>query len=353
MHKSYFLGAPSPDGFETKFGELIADPRFRTYILKGGPGTGKSTLMKRLAQALGDLDGPELYFCSSDPGSFDAVVFRGLGIIVADGTPPHVFEPKYPGIGQKIVDLGAFWDMSALVRNSSDIVRLFDENAALHKRAQRCLTAAADISEDIYAEGAGAVLSEKLENYAARLIKKIIPKTSRKPAEIALRQISSVTPDGFVTQFGAIDGLSVFEISDPCLFVTDFLLKTVSTAAARNGFGTVASRDVRQRGTRYEILAIPELGIAFLPSGTGAESVKKINALRFYDPALLRARKNRIAFAASLREELLGAAVKALKEAKDVHDSLEKLYISAMDFAALDGLAEKIEREIRDSAGNG
>ena len=46
MRHCYFLGSTSPDGFKTSFSDIINDDKFYTYILKGGPGTGKSTLMR-------------------------------------------------------------------------------------------------------------------------------------------------------------------------------------------------------------------------------------------------------------------------------------------------------------------
>ena len=36
----YFLGANSANGFVSEFGSNC-DTRFKTYIIKGGPGTGK------------------------------------------------------------------------------------------------------------------------------------------------------------------------------------------------------------------------------------------------------------------------------------------------------------------------
>ena len=50
-HIQYFLGAHSPSGFYSLYSELIRPEDARAiYILKGGPGCGKSTLMRRVAQ---------------------------------------------------------------------------------------------------------------------------------------------------------------------------------------------------------------------------------------------------------------------------------------------------------------
>ena len=48
----FFAGANSADGFFSCFDDLYSPEKGDAfYILKGGPGTGKSTLMKRLALA--------------------------------------------------------------------------------------------------------------------------------------------------------------------------------------------------------------------------------------------------------------------------------------------------------------
>ena len=46
----FFLGGISLNGFKTHFDEEIKKPYNFTYILKGGAGTGKSTLMKSVAK---------------------------------------------------------------------------------------------------------------------------------------------------------------------------------------------------------------------------------------------------------------------------------------------------------------
>jgi Cdc6-like AAA superfamily ATPase len=47
---SYFLGANTPYGFYSLFNELYnPDSDDKIYLIKGGPGTGKSSIMKRVA----------------------------------------------------------------------------------------------------------------------------------------------------------------------------------------------------------------------------------------------------------------------------------------------------------------
>ena len=44
---TYFLAANSGQGFYSKFGECYdAHNGWKAYVIKGGPGTGKSSLMK-------------------------------------------------------------------------------------------------------------------------------------------------------------------------------------------------------------------------------------------------------------------------------------------------------------------
>ena len=60
------------------------------YILKGGPGCGKSSLMRRVAQAMEEKGASVEYIaCSGDPDSLDAVVFPALNTAIVDGTAPH------------------------------------------------------------------------------------------------------------------------------------------------------------------------------------------------------------------------------------------------------------------------
>lgn len=98
----YFLGGNTPSGFYSLYHQLSDPERMRAlYIIKSGPGSGKSTLMRRVerhAQAMG-LETEEV-LCSGDPDSLDAVILPQLGAAVVDGTAPQGVVPEVHDEGQ-------------------------------------------------------------------------------------------------------------------------------------------------------------------------------------------------------------------------------------------------------------
>ena len=104
----YFAAANTSAGFVSFF-DSVFDPKLlkKMYILKGGPGVGKSTLMKNAALAA-RKNGfhPIFYHCSSDPKSLDGLLIPETGKAVLDGTAPHTVDPRYAGAKEEIVPLG-------------------------------------------------------------------------------------------------------------------------------------------------------------------------------------------------------------------------------------------------------
>ena len=91
MNTNYFLGANTASGFVSRFDQLHSDRRIKKLIiLKGGPGCGKSTFMKKLRRTAADLGADtESYPCASDPSSLDALLIPAAGLAVVDGTALH------------------------------------------------------------------------------------------------------------------------------------------------------------------------------------------------------------------------------------------------------------------------
>mgnify|MGYP002867796410 CR=1 FL=1 len=112
----YFLGANSAHGFFSLY-DGFAQPEDGVFlhVIKGGPGCGKSSFMKRIGHRA-EKAGQDVEYisCSGDPDSLDGVWIPALGVAYADGTAPHVLDPAYPGGGGSYLDLGAFYDEAAL-----------------------------------------------------------------------------------------------------------------------------------------------------------------------------------------------------------------------------------------------
>ena len=108
--RHFFAGAMTASGF-CNFFEFINDynKKGMLYIIKGGSGTGKSSLMKKVgAHFLQKGEEIEFFHCSADPDSLDAIRLKKYNIAIVDGTAPHVTEMKMPAIKDCIIDVSQF-----------------------------------------------------------------------------------------------------------------------------------------------------------------------------------------------------------------------------------------------------
>lgn len=114
MAKRYFLGANTGSGFVSLYDDFVKPGDF-LWVLKGGPGCGKSSFMRRIGMAA-EANGHEVEYvlCSGDPDSVDGVYITDLGVAYVDGTAPHVQEARHPGADSNYINLGAHLDNAAL-----------------------------------------------------------------------------------------------------------------------------------------------------------------------------------------------------------------------------------------------
>ena len=93
----FFLSANSPAGFYSLFDQLV-DPYTddTLYILKGGPGCGKSSFLMTIAAGLkkAGFDVEHIH-CSADSNSLDAIYIPALKTAYVDGTPPQESVAKH------------------------------------------------------------------------------------------------------------------------------------------------------------------------------------------------------------------------------------------------------------------
>ena len=148
MEERYFAASNSGRGFVSYFGEIFDPAHFEhIYIIKGGPGTGKSYFMRMIAEQV-EKKGRKVvyYYCSSDQSSLDGITVDGKFAIL-DGTAPHDTDATIPGAAEDIIDLGAFWNSSQLSTCREKIESLNSAKKRHYKRAYSYLAAYHDISD--------------------------------------------------------------------------------------------------------------------------------------------------------------------------------------------------------------
>lgn len=98
-----FFGAPTVIGNVCYIPELT-EKISKRYFIKGRPGTGKSTFLKKLAEeAVQKGYDVYAYHCSFDPNSLDMIVVPQLSFCLFDSTAPHEYFPIRPN--DEILDL--------------------------------------------------------------------------------------------------------------------------------------------------------------------------------------------------------------------------------------------------------
>lgn len=352
-HIQYFLGTNAPTGFYSLYDHLLSPEEARAiYILKGGPGCGKSTLMRKIG-ALAQEAGLETEYilCSGDPDSLDAILLPALSVAVVDGTAPHVVEPKYPGAVERYVNMGDCYDKGALWPLREEIRDCMSGYKGCYQRAYRCLGAASEILEDQRSVLVTEELSQKLAKRAHGILGRELPRRKApRPGQMKQRFLGAVTHRGpiclYNTALAQCD--KVYDLADSCALAHELLIHLLAGAAAA-GYDTVACPDP-MAPDRLAHLLIPELGLAFLSSSAAlpfpGAPYRRIRLDAAAEREVLRRSRPRLRFAKKVSAALVEEAVSSLAQAKAMHDSLEAIYNPHVDFALVDKIARDIWDEI-------
>ena len=170
---------------------------WRAYLIKSGPGSGKSTLIKTVMQHMVRLGyDAEAILCSSDPASLDGVVFRQLKLCLFDATSPHIIEPHYWGAVEQIVNLSACSDSAFLYERREGIREASDACSALHARCRRFLGAASSLLNDNARTALEYTDAAKISRNAARIAAREFGAASSGDGREWKRFLSAVTPPG-------------------------------------------------------------------------------------------------------------------------------------------------------------
>ena len=307
----FFLGATTPAGFKGYFEPLRHEPGMQMYLIKSGPGCGKSTLMKRLARAAeqrGELT--QRIHCASDPDSLDGVILPGQHRAIVDATAPHVVEPDAPGADEVVVSLYHTIDAEKL-----------------HQRAEAC-----------------SANFDKVRRYVKRLCTRVMPRTEGIGSE-ELRLLSAVTPKGEMFYQGTAQALAdkFIVFRDDYGAVSRLLLELIRAEALTRGYHIITCPCAMHPEDKIDHILIPELKLAFLTDNrwhpVHLPSVQAVRCTRFLDRENLAAYRARLRFNERAAAELLEQASALMAQAKSCHDELETYYRAAVDFGKVDEAA--------------
>jgi len=348
----YFLGANTPLGFHSYFETACpAADGWKIYIIKGGPGTGKSTLMKHIC-AEADKKGLdcEHIYCSSDPASLDGIIIPELKSAVFDGTAPHVLEPAYPGACENIINLGTAWSTAALRSAREDIINLSKQCSAHHTQARHFLSCADSFRKNTASLAAESMDYCRIERTADRLIAKYTGKIGKNCGSERLRLLSAVTPLGvklFENTLTLLCG-QIIPIKDNYFSPAAALMAQLRERLLDKGHN-ITTCFCSQSPDSIEHIIIPEQRLAFsvCSSAHCAECTERsIHTERFMPADFINKSRKRISFNRKNISSFTELAAAEMRHAKAVHDKLEQSYISAMNFDAAEEIARKYCTEI-------
>jgi len=330
-----FLGANSAEGFVSLYDAFTEDDR--TIVIKGGPGSGKSSVMKKIAaEAVKRGMFVEYCYCSSDAESLDAIRIPERSLCVLDGTPPHVREPQFPGAKDEIFYTGQFWNGDKLRDRETEIRELSKKIKECFARTYRYLCAAGKGMEDLRAQTLHRVQTYKLRIYAERLTKRHIGR-GKGSSVIRPRFLSAVSPQGTVVHKDTVYTLAdrVYVLEDRC-YVSDLFLESVLQTAEDWGQEIYVFFNPLFP-SMPEHVVFPRDGVAFVTSNKihAFEPLQahRIHLDRFLDQSDWD--RKRSSHAERLISENLKQASHTLGREKALHDDLEDFYVDAMDFKKL------------------
>ncbi len=342
MHHYHFLaGANTAQGFYSCFDFILPkEQQKRMYYIKGGPGVGKSTLMKRFAKAAEEQGLEVEYFhCSSDPDSLDGVSLPALGVGMMDGTAPHVYDPVIPGARDTLVSLGDFLDEKALIPHVREIEAVQKLISARFARCYRYLAASGQALK-------AAPLAVENAVKARRLAEKWVANMPLRGGTGTVRRLfaSAFTPKGqiTVTDFAPLERRITIE----CPFGAHAtgLMQRITEGAVHRGLHVIQLLDPLLPQEIAHVI-IPAHGLAYCTGAQKSETAGEwLDADALFD--LTGEPDHEQSFDRNVCELLWQRATEQLTAAKRLHDELERFYVQNMDFDRWQKTADSIiERE--------
>ncbi len=353
--RHYYAGGNTAKGFYSLYESALEDLE-RVYILKGGPGTGKSSLMKKIGDIMESKSlNVEYLHCSSDNDSIDGVILPEYKVGIVDGTAPHIIEPKAPGVIEEYVNLGVAWDSQKLANDKQTILTLNKDIASKFQIAYKTFAealAAHDEIEEIYISNMNFDKANQLTDEVISLL--YGEDHLGKKSKIKHRFLGAATPLGAVDfiQNLTCDVQNRYFIKGRAGSGKSTMLKKIVAEGEKRGFDI----EVYHCGfdpNSLDMVIVREKDVAIFDSTAPHEYFPERDTDKIIDmyercitPSTDEKYADEIERTTKAYKGKMKEAISYLAEAKQLRDKLEAIYINAMDFQVVDDIQQTILSEI-------
>lgn len=348
--KHYFACGNTAKGFQNLFASNLANLD-RIFILKGGPGNGKSSFMKRVGQNYEKQYLVEYIHCSSDSNSLDGVIVRELGFGIVDGTAPHVIEPTVPGCVEEYVNLGCAWVTRKLKTKKKEIMKLQDEIAVCYSRAYEAFARGMKVHDEWEKIYINNMDFDKTNELSEMVIKDILKDHSfEKESKVYHRFFGAATCDGLVDFVE-----NIIEPIENRYFIKgrpgsgkSTMLKKLMVHAQMKGLDV----EVYHCGfdpNSLDMILLPEISTVIFDSTAPHEyypSRETDVIVDMYKELITEGTDEKyaeeLADITTRYRSCIREGVSYLKKAKELHDQLEAYYIEATEFRVVDVMLNQL-----------
>lgn len=342
-----FTGGNTANGFYSLHDNIMGPDRNRLYVLKGMPGGGKSSLMRYIGEKFVNKGyNIEFHHCPSDPNSIDGVVMAELGIGIVDGTAPHMIDPIYPGLTDRLIDLAQFIDREKLIESKEEIIKAKINNKKAYGKAFAYFKSAKIVHDIIVESNKLGVDFRGVDIETRLLIDKIFSKKTENKGELNFKErhlfSNANTPDGFADYTGTIlEGIeTIYYLEGEIGTGKSTLLNRLIEECRIRGY----HMEIYHNSTipeKIESLIIKDINTCITSNSNGLEnSYKIVNLNKYFDKRVMDKKDYEV------YELLINKATFNLSNARKNHQVLENAYKPTVDYSGVNETRERILKEI-------